>query len=113
MKSSAAGLVVVLSVCMPSAFAANRCPSVHAPVCALGTNGQRADFEDSCSAERKGAKVLHSGTCEASGVAAMCSHLYEPVCAIDPATGQQKTYPNLCTSEQANAKSVHDGECGA
>jgi hypothetical protein len=82
------------------------CP--HDPVCALGQDGKRATLPDSCHATQSGARVLHKGACEGGDV---CSMLYVPVCATDPASGKPKTYSSLCVAEHANAVLVHDGAC--
>ncbi|MBV9570404.1 MAG: hypothetical protein JO056_04095 [Alphaproteobacteria bacterium] len=90
-----------------------RCPLVRAPVCALLPDGSRAKFVNACAAEWKKGKVLHDGDCLAPGKEPMmCSMIYKPVCAVDPATKADRTYPNLCSAETANAKVVRDGKCG-
>lgn len=92
----------------------SHCPLVRAPVCALMPDGARARVVSACVAEWRKAKVLHDGDCQAPGKEpAMCSMIYKPVCATDPATQAEKTYPNLCSAETANAKMLHDGECAA
>lgn len=89
------------------------CPLVRAPVCALMPDGSRAKFVNACAAEWKKAKVLHDGDCLAPGKEPMmCSMIYKPVCATDPASGAEKTYPNLCSAETANTKVLRDGKCG-
>ncbi len=85
------------------------CPHLVAPVCALKGEA-RTTFNNSCEAERAGATVLHNGACEGGD---MCSMIYKPVCAINPATGNEQTYSGTCVSEHANAKITHDGECKA
>jgi hypothetical protein len=85
------------------------CPHLVNPVCAL-KGAERSTFNNSCEADVAGARVLHDGACMSGDV---CSRIYKPVCALDPATGQEKTFSNLCVSEHANAAVKHDGECKA
>ena len=107
----AAALFILCATTLP---AAAYCPLVLKPVCGLAKNGSRAKFVNSCVAERKAARVLHDGECTAPGrEPMMCSMIYQPVCATDPATRAQKTYSSLCMSETANATVLHNGECVA
>jgi hypothetical protein len=84
------------------------CPHLVSPVCAVSKDAKRTIFNNSCEAEGAGAKVLHSGACEGGDV---CSTIYAPVCATDPATAREKTYSSSCVAEHENAAYVHDGEC--
>ncbi|MFL6691122.1 MAG: Kazal-type serine protease inhibitor domain-containing protein [Alphaproteobacteria bacterium] len=105
----AAALFIFYAATLP---AAADCPLVLKPVCGLAKDGSRAKFANACVAERKGARVLHDGECTAPGKEPMmCSMIYKPVCATDPATKAEKTYSSLCVSETADAAVVHDGEC--
>ena len=107
----AATLLILCAMTVP---AAAFCPLALKPVCGLAKDGSRAKFANSCMAEHKGAKVLHDGECTAPGKEPMmCSMIYKPVCATDPATKAEKTYSSLCVSETANASVLHDGECAA
>jgi hypothetical protein len=63
-----------------------------------------------CPSGAAGRKILHEGRCEGGD---MCSMLYKPVCAINPATGKEETYSGICVSEHANARITHDGACTA
>lgn len=85
------------------------CPRIAKPVCALN-DGSRITYDNMCLAENARAKVLHDGACEGGD---MCSMIYRPVCAINPATGKEETYSGVCVSEHANARITHDGECKA
>jgi hypothetical protein len=101
-------------LCATSPPAAAYCPLMLKPVCGLTKDGSRVKFANACVAERKGAKVLHDGECTAPGTEPMmCSMIYKPVCATEPATKTEKTYSSLCVSETANATVLHNGECAA
>ena len=84
------------------------CPHLVSPVCALSKDAKRSTFNNSCEAEGAGAKVLHNGACEGGDV---CTTIYAPVCATDPATAKEKTYSSSCVAEHENAVHVHDGAC--
>jgi hypothetical protein len=99
-----AGLLVVSG----AAAAPKTCPHRNRPVCALTKDAKRSTFANACTAENAAARILHDGECEGGDV---CSMLYAPVCAIDPAAGGEKTYSSLCVAEHGNAKIVHDGAC--
>jgi len=99
-----AGALAFTSAAAPAQ--AKMCPHLVSPVCALTKDAKRATFNNSCEAD--GAKVLHSGACEGGDV---CSTIYAPVCATDPATAKEKTYSSSCVAEHENAAYVHDGEC--
>ena len=104
-------LALTLSGLSTATFAEPKmCPHLVSPVCALAKGAKRSTFNNSCEAETAGAKVLHDGACEGGDV---CSMIYTPVCATDPATGKEKTYSSSCVAEHANAVHVHDGECKA
>lgn len=91
--------------------AALNCPTDTKTVCAASADGHRSNFNGACFAQQKGFRVLHSGRCEAPDEPSACSHLMNPVCATDPATGKQRTYPNTCTAEVATATYLYDGQC--
>jgi Kazal-type serine protease inhibitor domain len=101
--------IVLLAACSGHAEQ-KMCPRVAHPVCGLTKDAKRSTFTNDCMAEGAGARVLHQGACEGGD---MCSMLYKPVCASDPATGREKTYSSQCASEHANAAVTHDGECKA
>ena len=107
MKLAIAVAAILLSASCAPAAQERPCPRIAKPVCALkGT--ARSTFSNSCAAATVGAKILHDGACEGGD---MCSMIYNPVCALDPATGHEKTYSSLCVSEHANASVAHEGEC--
>lgn len=101
---------LLLAVLAQPAFAVN-CPAAGETVCAASGDGHHFDFKGACQAQLKGYSVLHSGHCEAPSPMSACPHLYNPVCAMDPATQIQHTYSNMCASEMASAQYVHDGSC--
>lgn len=105
-----AGILVAIAT---SAFGVPPpCPLVRAPVCAVGADGARTNYVNSCVAGKKHATILHEGECAAPGKdPMMCNMLYQPVCATDPISGTEKTFPNLCHAEVAKAKLLHDGQC--
>ena len=117
LSAAAVALSLCATLLAPASHAAAvqpHCPLVRAPVCALMPDGSRARLVNACIADWKKAKVLHEGECQAPGKEpTMCSMIYKPVCAADPAGagGSEKTYPNLCSAETANAKLLHDGQC--
>lgn len=84
------------------------CPHLVSPVCALTKDAKRSTFNNSCEADASSARVLHDGACEGGDV---CSMIYTPVCATDPATGREKTYSSSCVAEHADAAYTHDGAC--
>jgi hypothetical protein len=110
MKAPVATFVALSFCCATTAALAGKCQLIYAPVCALGKGGKRATMGNVCHAENAGARVLHEGKCEGGDV---CSMIYMPVCASDPATGGEKTYSSLCVAEHANAALLHDGACGS
>ncbi len=102
-------LVLALSCTSTVAFAEQKmCPMIYEPACALGKDGKRTTMSNTCHAEVAGAHVLHKGACEGGDV---CSMIYMPVCATDPATDKEKTYSSSCVAEHGNAAYVHDGAC--
>jgi hypothetical protein len=112
MKAPVPVLAALLFCCPSTAVPAQaaKCHLIYAPVCALGKDGKRATLGNVCYAESAGARVLHKGKCEGGDV---CSMIYMPVCATDPASGAEKTYSSLCVAEHANATLVHDGACAS
>ena len=108
MKLAIAVIAVVLSASCASAQE-RPCPRIAKPVCVL-KGSTRSTVNNACLAKNAGAKVLHDGACEGGD---MCSMIYMPVCAINPANGREKTYSSVCVSEHANARVTHDGECKA
>ena len=102
-------LALTLSCTSTATFAQPKmCPHLVSPVCALTKAAKRSTFNNSCEADTSGAKVLHDGACEGGDV---CSMIYTPVCATDPATGKEKTYSSSCVAEHANAAYSHNGTC--
>ena len=87
------------------------CPAAKQMVCAASGDGHHFDFNGACQARLKGYWVLHAGHCEVPSPMSACSHLYNPICAADPATLVQHTYSNMCASEMASAQYIHDGRC--
>ena len=112
MKTGLACILALMLSCVSTATFAEpkMCPHLVSPVCALAKDAKRSTFNNSCEADASGAKVLHDGACEGGDV---CSMIYTPVCATDPATGKEKTYSSSCVAEHGNAAHVHDGECKA
>lgn len=84
------------------------CPRIYKPVCALKRDGTRATFPNACVARGARAIVLHPGKCEGGPI---CTFIFLPVCAIDPATRKPRTYPNLCVAESDNARWLRNGAC--
>jgi hypothetical protein len=84
------------------------CPQIHQPVCAVTPQGIRQTFSNACFARAARARVLHPGACVGGP---FCIMLFNPVCAVDPATGRRKTYPSLCEAENANARWLSNGSC--
>jgi len=102
-------LALMLSCLSTATFAEPKmCPHLVSPVCALTKDAKRSTFNNSCEADASSAKVLHDGACEGGDV---CSMIYTPVCATDPATGKEKTYSSSCVAEHANAAYTHQGAC--
>ena len=110
MKIAPAMLLALIASCISTASLGEQkmCPQIYEPVCALGKDGKRATMSNSCHAENAAAHVLHKGACEGGDV---CTMIYTPVCAADPATGREKTYSSTCVAEHSNAALVHEGEC--
>ena len=110
MKTAPTVFLALVFACASTAALAEQkmCPQIFEPVCALGKDGKRATASNACHAQAAGARVLHKGACEGGDV---CSTIYAPVCATNPADGTEKTYPSQCVAEHENAALVHDGEC--
>jgi len=103
-------VAALLSIAAPRpATAAQVCPDIYAPVCAVTPDGFRRTYSNACFARLAHARILHNGRC----MVPMCLLLpiTKPVCAIDPATHRRKTYGSLCLAEQAKATFLRNGPC--